>query len=98
MNPKSVTVDDLRDQVGPRRQQGGRLDRRPDRVRPESVDVVVMCPVSAVNPQLPVRTKTAPITTVPTRTLAVVIGTPPFDGFSVNQGTTPTTTGNPYYR
>ena len=33
LNPKGVTVDDLRDQVGARGQQGGRLDRRPDQDR-----------------------------------------------------------------
>jgi hypothetical protein len=33
LNPNRVTVDDLRDQVRPRRQQDGRLNRRPERDR-----------------------------------------------------------------
>jgi len=48
-------------------------------VATELGDVVVTCPVWAVNPQLPVKTRTAPVTTVPTHTLAVVIGPPLLD-------------------
>jgi hypothetical protein len=46
----------------------------------------VICPVWAVNPQLPVRTRTAPITTVPIRTLADVIGPPLFRWVQLEPG------------
>ncbi len=60
--------------------------------------LVVICTGWAVNLQLPVKTRTAPITRRLTRTLADVIGPPSIGYLSVDQGTTPTTTGNPYYR
>jgi len=62
LNPSGVTVDDLRDQVRPRTSGRATGQKARPGSQTEPVDVVVMFPVWAVNPQLPVKTKTAPVT------------------------------------